>query len=123
MMYEVTIQRHFDAAHALRGYAGRCENLHGHRYEVAVCLAAEELNDIGLAYDFTELKAVLEERVLSLLDHTNLNEVSPFDELNPSAENIAHFIYGRLAEALPQADIRWVRVWESPDAWATYYPD
>ena len=122
-MYEVTIQRHFDAAHALRGYAGRCENLHGHRYEVAVCLAAEELNDIGLAFDFTELKRVLEEGILSRLDHNNLNETPPFDQMNPSAENIAHFIYGELAEALPQAHIRWVRVWESPDAWATYYPD
>lgn len=122
-MYEVTIQHHFDAAHALRGYGGRCENLHGHRYQVAVCLAAEELNDIGLAYDFTGLKAVLQERVLSRLDHTNLNETSPFDRMNPSAENIARFISEQLAEALPQAHIRWVRVWESPDAWATYYPD
>ena len=122
-MYEVTIQRHFDAAHALRGYAGRCENLHGHRYEVAVCLAAEELNDIGLAFDFTELKRVLDEGALTRLDHNNLNETPPFDQMNPSAENIAHFIYSQLAEALPQAHIRWVRVWESPDAWATYYPD
>jgi 6-pyruvoyltetrahydropterin/6-carboxytetrahydropterin synthase len=121
-VYEVTIQRHFDAAHALRGYAGRCENLHGHRYEVAVCLAAEELNDIGLAFDFTELKAVLQERVLSRLDHVNLNETPPFDQMNPSAESIARFIYDQLAEALPQAHICWVRVWESPDAWATYYP-
>ena len=121
-MYEVTIQRHFDAAHALRGYAGRCENLHGHRYEVAVCLATEELNDIGLAYDFTELKAVLQERVLSRLDHVNLTETVPFDEMNPSAENIARFVCDQMAEALPQALIRWVRVWESPDAWATYTP-
>jgi 6-pyruvoyltetrahydropterin/6-carboxytetrahydropterin synthase len=122
-MYEVTIQRHFDAAHALRGYAGRCENLHGHRYEVAVCLAAEELNDIGLAYDFTQLKAVLQERVLSRLDHVNLNETAPFDEMNPSAENIARFVHDQMAKALPQACIRWVRVWESPDAWATYTPN
>jgi 6-pyruvoyltetrahydropterin/6-carboxytetrahydropterin synthase len=122
-MYEVTIQQHFDAAHALRGYAGRCENLHGHRYEVAVCLASEELNDIGLAYDFTELKAVLQRRVISRLDHVNLNETPPFDEVNPSAENIARFTYDQLAEALPRAQLRWVRVWESPDAWATYSPD
>jgi len=122
-MYEVTVQRHFDAAHALRGYNGRCENLHGHRYEVAVCLAADELNDIGLTYDFTELRAVLGDQVLSRLDHTHLNETPPFDEMNPSAENIARFIYEQLAEALPDARIRWTRVWESPDAWATYYPD
>ncbi|MEA3346030.1 MAG: 6-carboxytetrahydropterin synthase QueD [Chloroflexota bacterium] len=122
-MYEVTIQQHFDAAHALRGYDGRCENLHGHRYQVAVCLASGELNDIGLAFDFTELKALLQEQVLSRLDHTNLNETPPFDQINPSAENIARFVYERLTAALPQAHIRWVRVWESPDAWATYYPD
>jgi len=119
----VTIQQHFDAAHALRGYGGHCENLHGHRYQVAVCLAAKELNDIGLAYDFTELKAVLQEQALSRLDHTYLNQTPPFDQMNPSAENIARFIYEQLAAALPQAYIRWVRVWESPEAWATYYPD
>ena len=122
-MYEVTIQRHFDAAHALRGYAGRCENLHGHRYEVAVCLAATQLNEIGLAFDFTELKRVLDETVLSRLDHTNLNETPPFDRINPSAENLARFICEQLEEALPQPQLSWVRVWESPDAYATYYPD
>lgn len=122
-MYEVTIQQHFDAAHALRGYGGRCENLHGHRYQVAVCLTAEELDEVGLAYDFTKLREVLQGKVLSRLDHTNLNEIYPFDQINPSAENIARFIYEQLADALPQAHIRWVQVWESPDAWATYYPD
>jgi len=121
-MYEVTIRKHFDAAHALRSYGGQCEKLHGHRYEVAICVAAGELNDIGLAYDFAELKALLGDQILSRLDHTFLNETPPFDQMNPSAENIARFIYEQFAEALPQAEIRWARVWESPDAWATYYP-
>jgi len=120
MMYEVTITGHFDAAHALRGYKGKCENLHGHRYQVAVCVAAEKLDEIGLAYDFTELKKALKERVLSRLDHANLNEVPPFDRINPSTENIARHIYEELKAALPDVKLRWVRVWESPDAWVTY---
>ncbi|MEA3459905.1 MAG: 6-carboxytetrahydropterin synthase QueD [Chloroflexota bacterium] len=129
-MYEVTIKAHFDAAHALRGYGGKCERLHGHRFQVAVCVAAEETNEIGLAYDFTELKRILRERVISHLDHTNLNETPPFDEINPSSENIARFVYEEMKKALTGVGaqhaaplLRWVRVWESPNAWVTYYGD
>jgi len=122
-VYEVTIKAHFDAAHALRGYGGKCEKLHGHRFQVAVCVAAEELDEVGLAYDFTALKRLLRERVISRLDHANLNETPPFDEVNPSSENIARFIYQEMREALAGAgaQLKWVRVWESPEAWVTYY--
>ncbi len=121
-MYEVTVKAHFDAAHALRSYKGKCERLHGHRFQVAICVSAE-LDEVGLAYDFTELKRILEERVISLLDHTNLNETPPFDRINPSSENIARFVYERMKEAFKGAELRWVRVWESPNAWVTYKED
>jgi len=122
-MYEVAIKAHFDAAHALRDYGGKCEKLHGHRYEVAVCVASPSLDERGLAYDFNLLKKTLRERILARLDHVNLNETPPFDRLNPSAENIARYIYDELREAFPEVQLKWVRVWESPDAWATYYED
>ncbi|MCL4534455.1 MAG: 6-carboxytetrahydropterin synthase QueD [Bacteroidetes bacterium] len=122
-MYEVTIRQHFDAAHYLREYGGRCENLHGHRYEVEVSLEAGELNNIGLAFDFTQLKAALG-TVLVRFDHKCLNEVEPFDGINPSAENIARTIFEALSAPLAggRARLAWVRVYESPDSWATYRP-
>jgi len=118
-MYEVCVRRHFDAAHALRGYQGRCENLHGHRYEVVACVEGDALNETGLALDFTEFKRVLD-RILERFDHTNLNETPPFDQINPSAENIARTIYQALREALPAVRLAYVQAYESPDAWATY---
>lgn len=121
MAYQVTVREHFDAAHCLRGYGGRCERLHGHRFEVAVTLAGDTLNEIGILYDFTELKAQLKE-LLARLDHYSLNEVAPFNTENPSSENIARFIYEDLKSRLGAAAglLARVQVWESPDAWATY---
>jgi 6-pyruvoyltetrahydropterin/6-carboxytetrahydropterin synthase len=121
MMYEVRVKRHFDAAHALRGYKGKCESTHGHRYELVVCLKADELDEMGLAYDFTELKRVLDS-LIERFDHTYLNDVPPFDEENPSSENIARFIYQDLETSIEGARLSSVEVWESPDAWVTYSP-
>jgi len=120
-MYHVTVQQHFDAAHCLRGYGGRCERLHGHRFEVAVTLSGDQLNEIGILYDFTDLKERLK-GILSRLDHFPLNEVPPFDSQNPSSENLARFIHGELRDRLGDASrlLARVQVWESPDAWAVY---
>ncbi len=122
-MYEASIMQHFDAAHCLRGYQGRCENLHGHRWQVAVGIVAQELDAIGMSYDFTRLKDFLKD-ILSRYDHTNLNEVPPFDVINPTAENLARTIFEQ-CEAGLQAErlsLHYVTVWESPEAWATYRP-
>lgn len=118
-MYEICVRRHFDAAHALRGYRGRCENLHGHRYEIIACVQSDTLNDIGLALDFTEFQRVLD-GILARFDHHNLNETPPFDRLNPSAENIARTIYQELRAVLPDLHLAYVQAYESPDAWASY---
>lgn len=118
-MYEISVREHFDAAHALKGYRGKCERLHGHRYEVVVTLCVDKLDDIGLAYDFSIIKKHLRE-VLGEFDHNTLNNIAPFDEINPSAENIAAKVYDELHKAgLP---ISSVRVYESPDTWVTYRP-
>lgn len=122
-MYRISVEDHFDAAHFLRDYGGRCENLHGHRFKVVVTVAAEKLDNTGLAYDFTELKRHLKE-VLSRFDHVCLNEVEPFDRVNPSSENIATAIFGGLKERLPrQVKLASVEVWESPQSWVTYSPE
>ena len=123
-MYEIFVERHFDAAHALRGYRGKCEALHGHRFKVVANVKAKQLDDIGLAYDFTELKRNLDE-ILARFDHTCLNDITPFDEINPSSENIAANIYeeldGKLAET--PASLSTVEVWESPFTGVVYTPD
>jgi len=120
-MYTLTVEEHFDAAHALRGYKGKCENLHGHRFRVVVKVAAAQLDDIGLAYDFTELKGKLN-AVLERFDHTTLNETPPFNEINPSSENIARTIYEELKAALKEESVKLeaVEVWESPTSGAEY---
>ena len=101
-MYEISVEKHFDAAHYLRDYKGKCENLHGHRYTIVVKVSAEKLNEIGLAYDFTDLKAHLN-KILERYDHTCLNDVKPFDKINPSAENLAATIYKELKKSLGRA--------------------
>ena len=123
-MYEIFVERHFDSAHALRGYRGKCEALHGHRFKVVAKVKAKQLDDIGLAYDFTELKRNLDE-ILARFDHTCLNDITPFDEINPSSENIAANIYeeldGKLAET--PISLSTVEVWESPFTGVAYTPD
>jgi len=124
-MYRIHVRDHFDAAHYLRGYQGRCESLHGHRWEVVVALESGRLNEIDLAYDFTEVKRLLQEQVLARLDHHCLNDVPPFDRINTSTENLARTIYGWLGEALRDAPVRlaFVEVYESPDSWVRYTPE
>ena len=121
-MYQVSVEGHFDAAHYLRDYGGKCENLHGHRFKVVVSLNAKKLNKTGLAYDFTELKRHLNE-VLSRFDHTSLNDVPPFDKINPSSENIATEIYKTLKGHFSRdVVLSSVEVWESPESRVVYSP-
>ena len=83
-MYRISIEQHFDAAHFLRGYQGKCEALHGHRYKVVVKIRASGVDEIGLAYDFTVLKQHLAD-ILSRYDHICPNDIPPFDTINPSS--------------------------------------
>jgi 6-pyruvoyltetrahydropterin/6-carboxytetrahydropterin synthase len=127
-MYEITVESHIDAAHYLRGYQGKCENLHGHRYKIVVKVSADKLNDIGLAYDFTDLKKHLN-NILKRYDHTCLNDVPPFDKLNASSENLAATVYKEMKKSLgtaqdKKADVKLqeVQVWETPYQGVTYTP-
>jgi 6-pyruvoyltetrahydropterin/6-carboxytetrahydropterin synthase len=121
-MFEVIIEETFAAGHALRNYKGKCENVHGHNYRCQVTLEGAELDHIGLLVDFVELKRVVH-AVLDRMDHQWLNEFPPFDVLNPSAENMAKYIYDEVCEGLKTREgvrIGLVRLWETDTASATY---
>ena len=123
-MYQISVEQHFDAAHFLRGYRGKCEAMHGHRFRVVVRIESSGLDDIGIAYDFVELKQHLAD-VISPFDHTCLNDVPPFDQINPSSENIAAIIYEELKLKLAGAPVSLsgIEVWESPQTGVIYSPD
>jgi 6-pyruvoyltetrahydropterin/6-carboxytetrahydropterin synthase len=123
-MYQICKTFSFDAAHYLRGYNGNCARLHGHRWEVAVCLEGESLDAIGLLFDFKDLKAITQ-RATNNYDHNVLNEISPYDEVNPSSENLARTIYQVIRDEMrttsPAIHLAFVQVWESPTSWAKYW--
>lgn len=123
-MYEISAFAHFDAAHFLRGYAGKCANIHGHRWKVEIALQGAELNNLGILIDFMEVKNMLRE-VLDIFDHKMINDIAPFDRINPTAENLARFIFDEMAGKLQQLMVNGVKmtkvtVWESETASATY---
>ncbi len=124
-MYEISVEETFAAAHNLRGYKGKCEELHGHNYKVRVTLAGNELDATGLLCDFVHVKQAIQ-AVIRLLDHKYLNELPPFDTVNPSAENIARYIYDETTKQLQPpsngAGIASIQVWETDAASATYRP-
>ena len=124
-MFEVTVEDTFAAGHALRGYRGKCENPHGHNYRVRVTLAGDKLDQIGLLYDFKDLKAAMGE-IIDRLDHQYLNDLEAFKELNPSAENLARYFYQETNARLRAAtngrvQVKDVIVWETDTTTARYF--
>lgn len=117
-MFELMIEDTFDAAHALRGYEGPCENLHGHTWKVQIHLQGKKLNRIGLLEDFKIIKQELKD-VLAEFDHKLLNETKPFTEDNPSSENLAKYIFKELKKN--KKSLTKVTVWESATACASYW--
>jgi 6-pyruvoyltetrahydropterin/6-carboxytetrahydropterin synthase len=123
-MFEVSVEETFAAGHALRNYRGKCENVHGHNYRVQVTLQGPQLDSIGLLVDFVQVKKLIQS-VVDRLDHRFLNDLPPFDELNPSAENMAKYFYDEISGGLGQsAPVRvgQVQVWETDTTSATYRP-
>jgi 6-pyruvoyltetrahydropterin/6-carboxytetrahydropterin synthase len=122
MNYQIVTEDDFSSAHALRGYKGKCENLHGHNWKVKVAVSSKELGELGMIMDFGDLKCMLAE-VLNELDHKDLSKVSPFDKINPTAENIAAYIFNEMQRELKKikglkAVVKEVKVWESETACA-----
>ena len=116
-MYEIKIQSDFSAAHNLRNYHGKCENLHGHNWKVEAIFAYKVLDKDGLAVDFKEVKSLLK-KILEELDHAYLNETGVFKKLNPTSENLARFIYEKIGKK--NKNIASVSVWENENSCATY---
>ena len=121
-MYEVIVKTGFSAAHQLRYYDGKYENLHGHNWTAIVTVETKGLDEIGVGVDFIVLKKNVEE-TLSRLDYKNINEVPPFDSKNPSAENIAQWLFSELASKInsENARLKRVEVKEFDDCGAAYF--
>ncbi|MGH9404256.1 MAG: 6-carboxytetrahydropterin synthase QueD [Terriglobia bacterium] len=120
-MFSVSVDYTFSAGHALRNYKGKCENVHGHNYRVRVTVEGEDLNAAGLLVDFAELKSGIRS-VVDRLDHQFLNDLTPFDRLNPSAENLAKHVSQGVESHLAGWGVRLqsVTVWETDGSSATY---
>jgi 6-pyruvoyltetrahydropterin/6-carboxytetrahydropterin synthase len=124
-MFEVMVEAHFAAGHYLRNYRGKCENPHGHNYKVQVTLRGEELDAAGLLLDFKLLKQVMRP-VVDRLDHQMMNDLEPFLEQNPSAENLARYFYQETNKQLAEmtggrVTVKECLVFETDFTTAKYY--
>ena len=118
-MYTIKVELSFSSAHNLREYKGKCESLHGHNWKVEAAASGVKLDKAGMLLDFKYLKSELSE-ILDKLDHTYLNGLAYFKKINPTSENIAKYIYGRLKLKVPE--IKSITVWENSTSCATYEP-
>ena len=124
-MFEVTVEETFAAGHYLRNYKGKCENPHGHNYKVLVTLQGKELDKAGLLLDFKDLKQAMR-AVVERLDHQMINDVPPFTEVNPSAENLAKYFYEESNTRLKtvtngRVSVKAVTMFETDTTNATYF--
>lgn len=124
-MFEVTVEAGFSAGHFLRNYRGKCENPHGHNYKVRITLLGRELDSAGLLLDFKQLKHVMRPAI-ERLDHQMINEIAPFTEINPSAENLARYFFDETSRQMEEMTGGRVRVkdctlYETDTTSATYY--
>jgi 6-pyruvoyltetrahydropterin/6-carboxytetrahydropterin synthase len=119
-MFTAKVMEGFSAAHRLRGYQGDCERLHGHNYRVELVVESPQLDSAGIIMDFRDLKQILK-KVLADLDHQYLNDLDPFTQINPSAENIAKYIYHSVSGSMKTpVSLREVTVWENDSCCVTY---
>lgn len=119
--YTLKVLTDFAAAHSLRGYPGDCSRVHGHNWKVEVEVSTRTLDSVGMALDFKTIREAAK-RVAAELDHRNLNDLSPFREDNPTAENIAAYFYNELARNLnsERVTVEAVTIWETERACARY---
>ena len=123
-MYTISVQAHYDSAHLLRDYVGKCARLHGHRYVVQVALQIRDVGESGMVYDFGDLKRHLKE-LATRLDHQNINDIPPFTRIESTAENQARYFFDEMKQRLPPElapGLLYARVSESPGQWAQYGP-
>jgi 6-pyruvoyltetrahydropterin/6-carboxytetrahydropterin synthase len=123
-VFEVTRKARFSAAHFLRGHPGACARPHGHNWTLEVTIRAPRLDPSGMVVDFGDLGRAID-AVIDRVDHRNLNDLPPFDEQNPTSENLAAWFHRELAALLAPFGVEphVVRVWEMPDCSAAYRKD
>jgi len=119
--YNLKIVTDFASAHTLRDYPGACSRMHGHNWKVEIEVLATALDKVGMGIDFKEIKNATK-KVTAELDHRYLNEIKPFDEINPTAENIAAYIYNGVSELLnnDRVQVTSVTLWETERACVRY---
>ena len=122
-MYEVLVEKTFSSAHFLRDYHGKDEPLHGHNWRVQVRFGGKKLvQPEEYLIDFVQVSGLLD-KIIEKIDYKNINEVPPFDKKNPSAENIARWVYTEFARLQPSFKPACVTVWETERGAASYSPD
>src|SRR4030067_730096 len=115
-MYRIAVHDHFSSAHQLKGYHGKCEDIHGHNWKVELEITGDKLDDIGMLIDFREIKGILK-NIIDELDHKMLNEIEPFNKINPTSELIAQNIFNKVKGRLTgDLKICSVTVWESENS-------
>lgn len=119
-MFELSVKSHISSAHFLRGYEGKCRDLHGHTWRIEVVIAGERLDPVGMVADFVGLKKQLND-FLAPLDHVCLNDLEYFKEHNPTTENIARYVYRNFAEVVAPLKIKRVQAWESATSSVVYF--
>lgn len=125
-MFEIKVSAEFEAAHRIAGYKGKCDRLHGHSWTVEAAVTGTRLDELGMLGDFKLVKGRLRE-LLETLDHMFLNDLEPFSAgINPTAENIAKYIYSEMAKAeflTEDIKLKHIQVWESPKSSVIYTED
>lgn len=119
--YTLRIVTDFASAHTLRDYPGACARMHGHNWKVEVEVEATRLDTVGMGVDFKVIKTATRE-LAGRLDHRYLNELEPFTEVNPTAENIAAYFHRELSRVLnqPHLKVSAVTLWETERACVRY---
>ncbi|RMG91018.1 MAG: 6-carboxytetrahydropterin synthase QueD [Zetaproteobacteria bacterium] len=121
--FELCCKAHFSAAHFLRGYNGDCARLHGHNWHVRLYVKCEQLDKLGMGIDYAVMKRELKQ-ALACWDHYHLNEIPPFDRINPTSENVAAELYKQLRPRLEneRLTISRIEIAETCTASVTYWP-
>ena len=120
-IYTLKVLADFASAHTLRDYPGACSRMHGHNWKIEAEVQATQLNEIGMAIDFKEIKREVR-AIADELDHSYLNELAPFQDINPTAENIARYFFQRLAQRLnnERVHVSALTIWETDRACVRY---
>ena len=120
-MFKLVVKKEFSSAHILVGHPGACKRMHGHNWVVEAKVEGEQINKIGMVIDFKDIKKELE-NIISKLDHQYLNDLEPFIENNPTAENISKYIYKELSKNINTDNIKVseIKLWETNSSAVIY---